>query len=111
MDGKDVLRDIVGGKILMSDFVTRNVPYLFFILFLLILTIWNRNDANSKFRKKQHLISEIKDLRAEYVDVNSKLMLEGTHSQILEKVQKKGLGLEESSMPPYKITVEKITNE
>lgn len=111
MENRDLLKDIIGGKILTSDFVIRNIPFLFFVLLLLILSIWNRNDANSKFRKKQHLTSEIKDLRAEYVDVNSRLMLEGTHSEILKKVQHKGLELTESNQPPYKIMVPKIQTD
>ena len=80
---------------------------MLFLTFLAILYIANRYHAEKILRESVALQNEIKELRSEEITTASDLMYNSKQSEILKMVQRKGLGLEESTTPPKKIVVNK----
>lgn len=104
-DGKrtNVIRNILNGNVLNRESVTSQIPYLFFLAFLAIIYIANRYRYEKLVKEVQTLQVEVKNLRAESITTASQLMFISTQSQVSRLVEEKGLGLEESVVPPKKI--------
>ena len=104
-DGKrtNVIRNILNGNVLNRESVTSQIPYIFFLAFLAILYIANRYRYEKLVKEVQTLQVEVKNLRAESITTASQLMFISTQSQVSRLVEEKGLGLEESVVPPKKI--------
>jgi hypothetical protein len=97
------IRSILNGNVLNKESVTSQIPYIFFLAFLAIIYIANRYRYEKLVREGQALQVEVKNLRAESITTASQLMFISTQSQVSRLVQEKGLGLEESVVPPKKI--------
>jgi len=104
-DGKrtNVIRNILNGNVLNRESVTSRIPYIFFLAFLAIIYIANRYRYEKLVKEVQTLQVEVKKLRAESITTASQLMFISTQSQVSRLVEEKGLGLEESVVPPKKI--------
>jgi len=104
-DGKrtNVIRNILNGNVLNRESVTSQIPYIFFLAFLAIIYIANRYRYEKLVKEVQTLQVEVKNLRAESITTASQLMFISTQSQVSRLVEEKGLGLEESVVPPKKI--------
>lgn len=100
---KGGVRDILNGNILSKDAVAGQIPYILFLAILAILYIGNRYRYEKLIRDGQNLQVEVKNLRAESITTASQLMFISKQSQVSRLVQEKGLGLEESVVPPKKI--------
>ena len=88
---------------LNRESVTSQIPYIFFLAFLAITYIANRYRYEKLVKEVQTLQVEVKNLRAESITTASQLMFISTQSQVSRLVEEKGLGLEESVVPPKKI--------
>jgi hypothetical protein len=97
------IKDILNGNILNKESVTGQIPYLLFLAFLAIIYIANRYNYEKLVRQSDTLQIEVKNLRAESITTASQLMFISTQSQVSKLVDEKGLGLEESVVPPKKI--------
>ena len=97
------LKDILTGNILSRESVAGQVPYVLFLAFLAIIYIANRYKYEKLVKQDQTLQVEVKNLRAESITVASQLMFISKQSEVSKLIEKKGLGLEESVVPPKKI--------
>ncbi len=80
----------------------KQIPFGLFIVFLLLLHIWNAHNVEKTIRKTDTLNREIKELRSEYISILSQLMSESKQSTIAAKLDT--LGIKELTTPPFKIT-------
>ncbi|MDX9847555.1 MAG: FtsL-like putative cell division protein [Tenuifilaceae bacterium] len=94
---------LLDGSLLGKDNVTNQIPYVLFLAFLAIVYIANRYKYEKLVREGQQMQIEVKNLRAESITTASQLMFISKQSQVARMVQEKGLGLEESVVPPKKI--------
>jgi hypothetical protein len=80
----------------------RQIPFGMFIVFLLLVHIWNAHNVEKVIRKTDRLNREIKELRSEYISILSELMSESKQSAVASKLDT--LGIKELTTPPFKIT-------
>ena len=97
------LKDILTGNILNRESVAGQVPYVLFLAFLAIIYIANRYKYEKLVKQDQTLQIEVKNLRAESITMASQLMFISKQSEVSKLIEQKGLGLEESVVPPKKI--------
>lgn len=78
-----------------------NVPYALFLAVLGVLYITNNSKAIALVRSLDQKEAELKELKWEFLDVQSRLMYATSESQLIEaaKVQ----GLEPLERPPFEI--------
>ena len=81
----------------------RFLPYLLFVMLLVLLYIGNTHYGNRMNRNIQRLKQETEDLRADYTTLKSDYMEASKQSEVARKVA--AIGLVESSSPPFRITV------
>jgi cell division protein FtsL len=105
------LKSLLGGSLLASEKVVKQMPFVFFLVFLGILLISNRYWSEKTIRKMEAAQDSIKELRAESVTYETELMKMNRPSEIVAKVKSSGLDLLEPAEPARKIEVEKIDNE
>lgn len=101
------LKGILNGNILGNIAVTRQIPFILFLVFLATIYIANRFHAEKVVRELTSMQEEVKDLRAQQLTTASKLMNLSRPSKVQELVNEKGLGLKEPNKPPYKIVVDR----
>jgi hypothetical protein len=96
------------GTILTDDRVTRQFPFLIFLVVLGLLMITNRYRSEKVIRQIEILQGTIDDLRSQSVTNSARLMHMSKPSDVANRVRNAGLGLEEPTRPPRKIEVRKI---
>jgi hypothetical protein len=101
------LKSLIGGKFLADERVTRQIPFIFFLAFLGIILITNRNLSEKTIRKIEVLQDSIKELRSESATVSAKLMEISRPSEVVARVKDAEIGLVEPVRPPKKIVVDK----
>ena len=92
---------------LTRDRVVRQLPFVLFITFLIILYIGNRYHAEKVIRQTMELQTELKELRARAISTASELEFISRQTEVVKLVEDHGLGLKEAVEPPLKITVAK----
>lgn len=105
------LKSFLGGSLLASEKVMKQMPFVFFVAFLGILLISNRYWSEKTIRRMEAVQDSIKELRAESVTWETELMKMNRPSEIVERVKASGLDLQEASEPARKLKVEKTDNE
>ncbi|MFP4555924.1 MAG: FtsL-like putative cell division protein [Bacteroidales bacterium] len=100
---KGGLRDIINGNILNKQTVSGQIPYIVFLAFLAVIYIANRYRYEKLVRAGQEMQIEVKNLRAESITTASQLMFISKQSEVSRLIKQRGLGLEESVVPPKKI--------
>ncbi len=99
--------DVFDGSVFIRDKVVRQLPFVLFITFLIILYIGNRYHCEKVIRQTQKLQIELKELRARSISTASELEFISRQSEVAKLVERKGLGLKEAVEPPIKIMVAK----
>lgn len=99
------IKPLLDGSFLSKESSTKELPFMVFLLFLIIIFISNTFWAQSTVRKINKYKEDVKELRIKSISVKAKLMDNTRQSQISNKV--KSLGLTESLMPPKKIYIQK----
>lgn len=79
------------------------LPQILFGTMVLLFYIGNAHYGERTTRQIDKLKTEVDDLRADYTTLKAELMFASKQSEVAKKVE--ALGLEESSMPPYKIVL------
>jgi len=97
------MKDLLNGNVLSKEAVGNQLPYILFLAFLAVMYIGNRYRYEKMVRYGQELQSEVSNLRAESITTAAELMHISRQSQVSRMVKEKGLGLEESTVPPRKI--------
>jgi len=95
------------GTILTDERVTRQFPFIFFLVFLGLVLITNRYRSEKVIREVELLQDTIDDLRSQSITNSAKLMYLSKPSEVLKKVRDANLGLEEQVKAPGKIIVRK----
>lgn len=101
------LKGIIDGSLLAGTAIVRQLPFIVFLVFLAVIYIGNRFHAEKMVRKTVYARDEVKNLRAEQLTTASELMNHSKPSTVEDMVKQRGLGLEQSTKPPYKIVVNK----
>lgn len=102
---KGSLWDVFDGTVLTRDRVVRQLPFVFFVTFLIILYIGNRYHAERLIRQTMGLQTELKELRARAISTASELEFISRQSEVAKLVGNQGLELKVAVEPPKKITV------
>jgi hypothetical protein len=102
--------DVFDGSVLTRDTVVRQLPFVLFITFLIILYIGNRYHAEKVIRETMQLQTELKELRARAISTASELEFISRQSEVAKMIDKRSMGLREALDPPVKITVKKGKN-
>lgn len=81
--------------------IVRNIPFMLFIAILCTLYIANTSRAVSMMRELALKNKELKELRWQYLDVQSRLMKATSESELTLKAA--ALGLKPLDKPPFEI--------
>nr|WKN38014.1 FtsL-like putative cell division protein [Tunicatimonas sp. TK19036] len=81
----------------------RFVPYVLYFTIVGLFYIGNNHYAERMIRKRNQLVQEVEDLRANYTTLKAGYMLESKQSEVAKRVER--LGLKESDTPPHKLIV------
>jgi hypothetical protein len=95
------------GTILTNEKVTRQFPFLVFLVFLGLVSITNGYRSEKVIREIEVLQDTIDDLRSQSITNSAKLMHMSKPSEVVRKVEQAGLGLREQVRAPGKIVVTK----
>jgi hypothetical protein len=104
-NGGRLVVSIMNGEFLSKDWFVRNLPFTFFIGFLMVVLIGWGYYAESMTRKEVELQEELSELNSEYFTLSSEYITKRGRQQIKERLA--GTGLEESRVSPKKIRVRK----
>lgn len=104
---KSGMKSFLGGTILTDERFTRQLPFVALLAFFALVLITNRNWSERTIRQIEVLQDTLDELRAESITLSAKLMDASRPSEVLQKVEESGLGLEEPKRPPEKIVINK----
>ncbi|MBN2237394.1 MAG: hypothetical protein JW729_07530 [Bacteroidales bacterium] len=99
------IKPMLDGSFLSKETSSKELPFIAFILLLIILFISNTFVAQNTVRSINNYKQQVKELRIKSIAVKARLMDNTRQTQIANKVKK--LGLHESLTPPKKIFIEK----
>lgn len=97
------LNHILGGDILVEDFVIKQSKLLILIVFLTILFISNRYSCAKKMTEIEDLQAKLMDVKYESLIISTELTTNSRQSQIESLLKKKGIELKGSKTPPYEL--------
>ena len=100
---KDNIYNILKGKFLVSDDSLKNWGLISFIVLLMLFMIASAHSSDKKVMEIAKLNKEVKELRAQFLDLRSISMKVKLESSIRKKVQTQGL--KPSDNPPVVIKV------
>ena len=86
---------------LKKEYIIQNLPFLFFLVFLAGIYIWNTHYTVKTISEINALEKELKELRWEYMTNHAELMNISKQSEVAKMVEP--IGLKELKEPPYKI--------
>ena len=99
------VRPILDGSIISRERTEKDFPFIFFVIFILIIFISNTFIAQNTQREINKTKKEVQVLRIKSIYMKSLLMESTRPTKMADLV--KTMGLKESEVPPQKITVEK----
>lgn len=100
---KKSIYSILKGTFLVSDDSFKNWRVIIFLSILAIVMIASSHSADKKVYEIARLKNEVNEMRSEFIDGRSKLMRIKMESEIIKKMNKKGIA--PSIIPPKKIKV------
>ncbi len=95
------IQSLLEGDFLSREGVVNNLPFLAFLAIIAIIYIANTYYAEKTFKDIEATKVELKELRYQYITTKSNLMYLSKQSEISRRA--KLLGLNETTVPPYKI--------
>lgn len=101
------MKSFIGGTILTDERVTRQLPFLFFLAFLGLVLITNRNWSEKTIRQVETLQDTLDELRSESITLSARLMDASRPSEVAKKVEQANIGLQQPVRPPKKLIVPK----
>lgn len=96
---------IMNGEFLSRDWFVRNLPFTFYVGFLLVVLIGWGYYGETMAKKEVKLQEELSELNSEYFTLNSDYISKKGRVNIKEQLR--GSGLKESRVSPRKIRVKK----
>lgn len=104
---KPGVKSFLGGAILTDERFTRQLPFISLLVFFALILITNRNWSERTIRQIEAVQEKLNELRSESITLSARLMDASRPSEVVEKVQEAGIGLEEPVRPAHKIVVKK----
>lgn len=99
----ELKKGFISGGWLTSELIQRQRWFILFVFVLAIVYISYRYYAEQTIYKGQKLEAEVKALQVDYVIKSEELTKLYKRTEIIKKIQQKGLGLIESDEPPKRI--------
>lgn len=99
-------KNVIAGEVISSMKIEKHIFYILFIVFLVIIYIGNGYQAYTASSENARLEREIKELRAEFVSSQAKLIEKMKFVNIQEEIKNKGLNLKELKQPPYTVSAD-----
>lgn len=96
------LRAVLAGS-LLAEKLRANFRFVFFVAFLGVCYIANGYSTEKLYRERVALEKEVRDLRFESITAAADLMFMRKQSEVVKRIKKEGLALEESKEPPVKL--------
>lgn len=100
---KKNVKGFMKGDILRKDFMSKNAGFFLLIVGLMFIYVGIRYYVENDLKEINNLQRELKDVRIEAITRSSELMEISKQSTVVKTINKKGLGLKESTEPPYLI--------
>lgn len=100
---QNFIKTIFSPNRISTYLVTKNFPFVAFLLFLTLLYISNRHLAERTVRKIDRLGKDVKELSWDYKSLSAELMKLTTQSEIAKRADT--LGLKERLEPPIKLEI------
>ncbi|MFA5327090.1 MAG: FtsL-like putative cell division protein [Prolixibacteraceae bacterium] len=101
------LKSILGGTVLASEKVTKQLPFVFFLALLGIGMITNRYWTEKTILKMEMVRDSLKEYKAESVIHETQLMYINRPSEVTKKVIERKIDLIEPVEPPKRIFIKK----
>ncbi len=101
-------KSVLGGGILASEKVVKQLPFVFFVAFLGIGLITNRYLTEKTIRKTEMVRDSLKEYKAESVIHETELMYINRPSEVAKRVIERKIDLIEPVEPPKRIKVKKL---
>ncbi|TDQ82861.1 FtsL-like putative cell division protein [Sphingobacterium yanglingense] len=100
---QDFIRTIFSPGRISTYLVTKNLPFVAFLVLLTLIYISNRHLAERTVRQIDRLGKEVKELSWDYKSLSAELMKLTTQTEIAKRADT--LGLKERTEPPIKLEV------
>jgi hypothetical protein len=104
---QDFIRSLADGSLFTKEVLLKNIVFLLYLLFLGIVFIANRYNAENLVRETIVMKKDIEELKAEQLSVTSALMQISQQSEVEKLIQEQQLDLQNSDEPPKKIILPK----
>ena len=98
------LKGILQGRVISTEWIFKRWKRILIVAILIIIYISNRYTCQMKISEIGSLQRELVNIRYEALTISSELMGSSRQSQIKEMIKEKGLDMEESKQPPYKLS-------
>ncbi|MDP2335035.1 MAG: FtsL-like putative cell division protein [Bacteroidota bacterium] len=102
------LKSILGGTVLASEKVTKQLPFVAFIVLLGIILITNRYWTEKTIRKMEAVRDSLKEYKSESVIHETELMYINRPSEVTKRVIERKIDLIEPVEPAKRIVVKKL---
>jgi len=103
--------NVVSGSFLTREKSLKKLPFVFFLSLLSVCYIANGYYADDQVRKVNRLVSEIRELRTQYILVKDSLVIKSKQTEVARSLAKQQSGIKESVVPPKKIVVSEVVSE
>ncbi len=100
----DIAR-LLAGTFLVDQKWFKNWPFILYLSLLALIMIASGHSVNRKIQRIAWLRPQVEEMRFEYINTRSRLMIEGMKSKVVEKASE--LGLEQAKNPPIAIKTAK----
>ena len=97
-------KNVIAGEVISSIKLEKHIFYILFVIFLIIIYIGNGYQAYTVSSENARLEREIKELRAEFVSSQARLIEKMKFINIQEEIKQQGLELHELKQPPYTVS-------
>jgi len=103
---RTLVNEIFDGSFMTKDALRRNIKLILLIVCCIFIYISNHYAVIMNLSEIDTLQKKLTDVKYETLTISSQLMRESRQSFVREMVNERGLSLEDSTTPPFKITKE-----
>lgn len=100
---RETIKGLLNGSIIAGEFIRKQIKFIILLFLLGLFYISNRYHAESVFIDTENTKKEIEDLRAEKVELQTKLMHSSRFENVLNKLKEQDSKLTEPKSPHLKI--------
>ena len=97
------IKDVIDGRLLTEEFVSKQLKLLALIVVLLIIFISNSYSCMKKLTEIESLKAQLKDVKYEHLIISTKLTSSSSQSQIKGLLEQRGINLSGPTSPAYEI--------